>query len=70
MLLIIKSIIIFITSYLLIFGITCIVTRAYKFYQNIYTRYKEQNKGIIKRPKKQKEIKKTWNEALGVWEID
>lgn len=70
MLLISKGLFIFITSYLLIFGITCIVTRAYKFYQNIYTRRKEQNKGIVKRPKKQKKVKKTWNETLGVWEID
>lgn len=60
----------FISTYFFLFFITFIVTHIASVTMSFKDKIKAQEKGIVKIPKKQKEIKKTWNESLGVWEID
>ena len=58
----------FISTYFFLFFITFIVTHIASVTMKFKNKDKKQN--VVKTPKKQKEIKKTWNESLGVWEID
>lgn len=60
----------FILIYVFLFAITFVVTRIHCVTTNLKQKKIEEEKGIIKKRKKRKEIKKTWNESLGVWEID
>lgn len=60
----------FVLTYFFFFFITFIVTRIASVTMSFKDKIKAQEKGIVKKPKKIKEVKKTWNESLGVWEID
>ena len=60
----------FILIYVFLFAITFVVTRIHCVTTNLKQKKIEEEKGIIKKRKKRKEIKRTWNENLGVWEID
>lgn len=60
----------FILIYFSLFFIVFIVTRIASVTMSFKDKIKAQEKGIVKKPKKIKEVKKTWNESLGVWEID
>ena len=60
----------FILIYVFLFAITFVVTRIHCVTTNLKQKKIEEEKGIIKKHKKGKEIKRTWNENLGVWEID
>ena len=60
----------FVLTYFSLFFITFIVTRIASVTMSFKDKIKIQEKGIVKKPKKTKEVKKTWNESLGVWEID
>lgn len=58
----------FMSTYFFLFFITFIVTHIASVTMEFKNKDKKQN--MVKTPKKQKEVKKTWNESLGVWEID
>lgn len=60
----------FISTYFFLFFITFIVTHIASVTMSFKDKIKAQEKGIVKKTKKIKEVKKTWNESLGVWEID
>lgn len=59
----------FIIFYLFLFLLTLIVTRISSVTMNFKNNKKEETV-IVKIGKPKKEVKKTWNENLGVWEIE
>ena len=59
----------FILFYIFLFSITFIVTRISSVTMSFKNNKKEETV-MVKIGKPKKEVKKTWNENLGVWEIE